>query len=326
MGEQSSSWIPVGKGTSLSKLHSNAFSRWTMEKEFISDQRGCSGRIPSWWEVVQTSFSLTGWEAVWQTQSDQRAMRFPAKRGEYKHPGTTSSAIGTEALCTDSGRQACSCQVRQYISNLSHQPSRGHEIQPVYSSITGAVDLGLPSVCEYQSHAHPRSDKCSGRFLVMPQTSVGGVESQPRGGGYDMAVVWQSRSRSICLSNVGSVPPLVFTSRRIHSSGAGCFSPRLSRSVTVCLSRDTIDLSNCSQSPSGIPQATSSGTELARETLVSNDVQALEGSPGAFSSTSWEARFDTRIQTVYSSVFGLWRARITFESLWSGCTEHYNEF
>ncbi len=109
----------------------------------------------------------------------------------------------------------------------------------------------------------------------MPQTSVGGVESQPRGGGDDMAVVWQSRSRSLCLSNVGSVPPLVFTSRRIHSSGAGCFTPRLARSVTVCLSRDTIDLSNCSQSPSGIPQATSSGTELARETLVSNDVQAL---------------------------------------------------
>ncbi len=24
------------------------------------------GRIPSWWEVVQTNFSLTGWEAVWQ--------------------------------------------------------------------------------------------------------------------------------------------------------------------------------------------------------------------------------------------------------------------
>ncbi len=165
--------------------------------------------------------------------------------------------------------------IRQYISDLSHQPSRGHKIQPVSSSITGAVDLGLPSVGEYQSNAHPRSDKYGGRFLVTPQTSVGGVETQPRGNGEDMAAVWQSGSGPLCLGSIDPVPPLDFTSRKIQSSGSGCSSPRLARSVTVCLSPYTIDLGNCSQSPSGKPQATASSAKLARETLVSSDVQAL---------------------------------------------------
>ncbi len=247
----------------------------TMEEEVISDQRGCSRQDSSRREVVQTDASFTGWGAVWQRRAVRGQWDFRAKRGEYKHPGTTSSATGTEALCTEFGRQACSCQVRQYISDLSHQPSRGHKIQPVSSSITGAVDLGLPSVGEYQSNAHPRSDTYGGRFLVTPQTSIGGVETQPRGGVKDMAAVWQSRSGPLCLGSIDPVPPLVFTSRKIQSSGSGCSSPRLARSITVCLSPYTIDLGNCSQSPSGTPQATASSARLARETLVSSDVQAL---------------------------------------------------
>ncbi len=161
----------------------------TMEEEVISDQRGCSrqdslsaGGSPDRCFFYRLGRSLAA-------QSGQRAMGFPAMRGEYKHPGTTGSATGTEALCSEFGRQACSCQVRQYISDLSHQPSRGHKIQPVSSSITGAVDLGLPSVGEYQSNAHPRSNKYGGRFLVTPQTSVGGVETQPE----VVERIWQHR-------------------------------------------------------------------------------------------------------------------------------------
>ncbi len=134
-----------------------------MEEEVISDQRGCSGQdyLSMGGSPDRCFFNWLGRSLA--AQSGQRAMGFPAKGGEYKYPGTTSSATGTEALCAEIGRQACSCQVRQYVGGLSHQSSRGHKIQPVFSSITGAVDLGLPSAGEYQSNAHPRSDKSGGR-------------------------------------------------------------------------------------------------------------------------------------------------------------------
>lgn len=67
-------------------------------------------------------------------------------------------------------------------------------VQPVSSSVTEAVDLGLSLVGKHQSNAHTRGEQYGGRFSLTSQASRGGQETQPRGGGDDMAAVWQGRS------------------------------------------------------------------------------------------------------------------------------------
>ncbi len=245
-------WVPTGIQIHLNPSgHRNKLIRITQQglltlkpwrrRSYLT--KGVAlGRIPSRREVVQTDASFTGWGAVWQHRAVRGQWDSWQKRENINTLELRAVLLALKHFALNLEGLTCSCQVRQYFSDLSHQPSRGHKIQPVSSSITGAVDLGLPSVGEYQSNAHPRSDKCGGGLLVTPQTSVGRVETQPRGGGDDMAALWQSGSRPLCLGSIDPVPPLVFTSRGIQSSGAGCFSPRLARSVTVCLSPYTIDL------------------------------------------------------------------------------------
>ncbi len=84
----------------------------------------------------------------------------------------------------------------------------------------------------------------------------------------EMIWQWFGRVDLFASAALTQCPPLFLTSRSIQSSGEGCSSPRLARSVTICLSPYTIDLGNCSQSRSGTPQATTSSAKLARETSL----------------------------------------------------------
>lgn len=80
------------------------------------------------------------------------------------------------------------------------------------------------------------------------------------------------------LSDIDPLSFLLLTSGGIQLTGAGCSSLCLSRSVTLCLSPDTVDLGDCSRGPSRTPQAAAaSSIDLAGETLVSNTVQAPRG-------------------------------------------------
>lgn len=89
--------------------------------------------------------------------------------------------------------------------------------------------------------------------------------------GVVLGVIPSRRSTGVGPFRIGDIDPLpsmVLTSRRIQSAGAGCTSPCLARSITLCPFPDIVDLGNCSKGPSGTTQAAASSAKLTRETMV----------------------------------------------------------
>jgi len=77
--------------------------------------------------------------------------------------------------------------------------------------------------------------------------------------------------------------PVVLLDREVQPVGSGCISTCLAKSSTLCLSPEPINSANSPQNSSREPQDAPRGTELARETFVSNVMPASQW--GALEST-----------------------------------------
>jgi len=136
--------------------------------------------------------------------------------------------------------------------------------------------MGLPSICKCQSDAYTRRVECGGRLIVSPQTFARRMENQSRSCSDDLATIWQSTGGSVCLRTLNPMPPVVLMDREVQPVGSGCVSTCLAKSSTLCLSPQPLNSANSPQNSSRGPQDSPSGTELARETLVSNVMLASQ--------------------------------------------------
>ena len=133
--------------------------------------------------------------------------------------------------------------------------------------------MGSPLLFQPQGYVPSRATEYGGRLSFTPETSVGGVATPPRGSRGNLEQIRHSRGRPVCFRVHNTLPSLVL-SVRDESDGTGCLGTSMATSAPLCLPAISTDRVNSTQSSEGEPQTPAGCPKLARETLVSSNVQA----------------------------------------------------
>ena len=265
--------IPQGQdGQGVQQLPSHTTA---LERQGVSDQ-GCPFGVNPLASRVSSNRCLrlrVGRSVA--TQSCEGALDKRGSDAAHKCARASCNISGTSTVYTTFEGQARARAVRQQVSCLPHKSPGGHQIDSVVTGGTATPHVGFPPLFQSESYVPARATECGGRLSVTTETSLGGVETPPRGSGADLAQIRHSRGGPVCNRVHNAMPSLVLPDGDIESVRAGCSGAPMARLPPVCFSTFPTNSIDTTQGPGRQPQTPAGRSKMAREDVVLDAAQSL---------------------------------------------------
>ncbi len=148
-----------------------------------------------------------------------------------------------------------------------------------------ADNVGLHEPPVIARNACSRNNEQGRVFAVQREPTVRGVETSSPGGSDDMAAIWSSCRRSLCIARKCAMSPVLLSRGRRCTDGCGCSSPRMARRATVCVPPVKPNRADITEGKRSRSNDDSNSTILAGDTVGSGDHTAALRPAMAITST-----------------------------------------